>query len=379
MEMRGDAVGRRVSVNESESETTTTSGGAGAGHEAIDCGIGGVPRGLDVAETRTTAQRNQQGGASESETATAVSGGIESEKETRTRSESESASPCFLSLMEALLELLQALVASSTDTASVVLNPSPTSTSGMQICLQLLTDPSPWIRGPTVTLVKVLQDAQPSLFAASVLECKEGLRRLLELVEDKREHIRDTALQVLAKLTEKEKNVQQFLAFEDGFVRLFQIMETEGLADGSSVVADCLQIVNNMVRDNLMTQTLFRELAHLVSHVPRLLSLPVGEADAPTTDNASGSTKFVQKKRSVKLALQLIRFLVANLYEGVPDAKLDEIALRDRAKKSAEMDKIQSFLARQSDLMGAIALVEMLNDGKDDGNDFADKKQPAVA
>ncbi|TMW55378.1 hypothetical protein Poli38472_013269 [Pythium oligandrum] len=275
-------------------------------------------------------------------------------------------------LMEAMLELLQALVATSPTTATALLAPPPsagpttssslrsasmamsTAMSGMQICLQLLQDPSPWIRGPTIALVKSLQQASQKEFASSVLECKEGLRRLLEVVEDKREHIRDAALQVLVKLTEREKNVQQFLAFEDGFVRLFQIMEAEGLHDGSSVVSDCLQIVNNMVRDNLMTQKLFQDLPFLVTHLPQLLSLPSGVSMEDSNGPPSG-LKSTQKKRTLKLSLQLLRFLAAGLHEGVAESRLDELAIRERAMKEAEIPQIQSFIARQSELMGGIA------------------------
>lgn len=270
-------------------------------------------------------------------------------------------------LMEAMLEFLQEIVAKSPSTTSSLLQQMGSSarggkssysmqgapTSGIQICLQLLQDPSPWIRGPTITLVKYIQEAKQKEFAAAVLECKEGLRRLLEVVEDKREHIRDAALQVLVKLTEREKMVQQFLAFEDGFVRLFQIMEVEGLVEGSSVISDCLQIVNNMVRDNLMTQTLLQEMPFLESHLPQLLSLPSRDA-MMDEDGSVTSTKSYQKKRALKLGLQLVRFLVAGLHEGVPETKLDELALREKSRKEAELSQIQSFIGRQIELMGAI-------------------------
>ncbi|TYZ65807.1 hypothetical protein PybrP1_012533 [[Pythium] brassicae (nom. inval.)] len=288
-------------------------------------------------------------------------------------------------LMEAMLELLQELVAAAPATASALLEstdaggsagagaggsafaaePSAPAT-GLQTCLQLLQDPSPWIRGPTIALVKAIQEAAQPAFAAAVLECKEGLRRLLEVVADRREHIRDAALQVLVKLTERAPLVQQFLAFEDGFARLFEIMEAEGLADGSSVISDCLQIVNNMVRDNLLTQTLLRELPFLATHLPALLQLPRRHDDddgdnvagtAALSDGDSGvgpASKSYQKRRALKLALQLVRFLVAGLHEGVPDVKLDALAVRERARKEAELPQIQSFVGRQTALMGAI-------------------------
>ncbi|RLN90479.1 hypothetical protein BBJ28_00021316 [Nothophytophthora sp. Chile5] len=258
-------------------------------------------------------------------------------------------------LMEAMLEILQALVARSPPTALLLLEQPPpqpgqmASTWGLQTCLTLLQDSSPWIRGPSIALVRALQDAQPSAFARAVLECKEGLRRLLEVVEDRHEHIRDAALAVLGQLTGRDKNAQQFLAFEDGFVRLFHIMELEGLGESnSSVSSDCLQIVNNMVRDNLMTQTLLLDMPYLESHVPLLLRLPdVHEEE----EDAAATTR---RKRVLKLSLQLVRFLVAGLYEGRKDTALDELARRDRARKAQDLSRIQSLVARQQALMGAI-------------------------
>ncbi|KAG6608676.1 Vesicle tethering protein [Phytophthora cinnamomi] len=190
----------------------------------------------------------------------------------------------------------------------------PRDTELMEAMLELLqADPSPWIRGPAVALVRALQDAQPGAFATAVLACKEGLRRLLEVVQDRREHIWDAALAVLGQLTGRDKNAQQFVAFEDGFATLFQIMEAEGLAETaagppSGVMADCLHIVNNMVRDNVMTQTLFLEMPYLESHVPRLLRLIGVDGGDEEEEDAAALNR---RKRVLKLALQLVRFLVA--------------------------------------------------------------------
>ncbi|KAG1704945.1 hypothetical protein DVH05_004971 [Phytophthora capsici] len=265
-------------------------------------------------------------------------------------------------LMEAMLELLQSIVGRSPSAALLLLEqpqqkPSALTVApwGMQTSLTLLQDPSPWIRGPAIALVRVLQEAQPGAFAKAVLECKEGLRRLLEVVEDRREHIRDAALTVLGQLTGRDKNAQQFLAFEEGFARLFQIMEVEGLAEtgaspASTVIADCLQIVNNMLRDNLMTQTLFLEMPYLESHVPRILRL----SGIDGGDEEDDSVALGRRKRVLKLGLQLVRFLVAGLYEGAKESALDEMAQRDRARKSQELSRIQSLVARQEALMGAV-------------------------
>ncbi|CAI5727969.1 unnamed protein product [Hyaloperonospora brassicae] len=130
-------------------------------------------------------------------------------------------------------------------------------------------------------------------------------------------------------------------------------MEAEGIADStgtSSVVADCLHIVNNMLQDNLMTQTLFLEMPYLESHVPQLLRASGIEEG----HEAGGGAASERQKRVLKLGLQLVRVLVAELHEGVNDSMLNEMAQRDRARKKHELTKIQSLVARQEALMGAV-------------------------
>ncbi|EGZ04365.1 hypothetical protein PHYSODRAFT_353321 [Phytophthora sojae] len=237
-------------------------------------------------------------------------------------------------LMEAMLEFLQSVVSRAPSAALLLLEQPSTTATATWACAA---------------------GRAAGAFAKSVLECKEGLRCLLEVVEYRREHIRDAALAVLGQLTGRDKNAQQFLAFEEGFARLFQIMEVEGLAEtgaspASSVIADCLQIVNNMVRDNLMTQTLFLEMTYLESHVPRLLRLPGIDGGEEEEDAAALS----RRKRVLKLGLQLVRFLVAGLYEGARESSLDEMAQRDRDRKGQELARIQSLVARQEALMGAV-------------------------
>ncbi|KAF1779754.1 hypothetical protein GQ600_22304 [Phytophthora cactorum] len=229
-------------------------------------------------------------------------------------------------LMEALLELLQSIVSRAPSAALLLLEQPPESS---------VTTPG--------ACKPSLQEAQPGAFAKSVLECKEGLRRLLEVVEDRREHIRDAALAVLGQLTGRDKNAQQFLAFEEGFARLFQIMEVEGLTEtgaspASSVIADCLQIVNNMVRDNSMTQTLFLEMSYLESHVPRILRL----SGIDGGDEEEDAAALGRRKRVLKLGLQLVRFLLAELYEGAKESSLDEMAKRDRARKTLDLLRLVS-------------------------------------
>lgn len=63
--------------------------------------------------------------------------------------------------------------------------------------------------------------------------------RLPNLVlDDDHDHIRYALLCVLIKLTERNPELQQFMAFNEGFERLFVIMQREGMKE----VAPCSYI-----------------------------------------------------------------------------------------------------------------------------------------
>ncbi|KAF4316157.1 hypothetical protein BBO99_00008408 [Phytophthora kernoviae] len=155
--------------------------------------------------------------------------------------------------MEAMLEFLQSLVTRAPSAALLLLEqPQNAATCwGMQTCLTLLQDPSPWIRGPAIAL-----------------------------------------------------------------------------------------------------------MAYLETHVSRLLRLPGIDG----VDEQDDSAALNRRKRVLKLGLQLVRFLVAGLYEGARESSLDELAQRDRARKSQDLNRIQSLVARQEALMGAVDLLRLVSE-----------------
>ena len=73
------------------------------------------------------------------------------------------------------------------------------------------------------------------------------------------EVIRNEALLVLVALTKSDEELQKIVAFEGAFERAFAVMREEGGVEGGVVVQDCLELCNNLLRDNPSNQTLFRE------------------------------------------------------------------------------------------------------------------------
>lgn len=66
-------------------------------------------------------------------------------------------------------------------------------------------------------------------------------------------------LLLLTQLTKSNTNLQKIVAFENGYDHLFEIIKSEGNADGDVVVEDCLTLMLNLLRNNPSNQTFFKE------------------------------------------------------------------------------------------------------------------------
>ncbi|KAI0156433.1 p115 like vesicle tethering protein [Xylariaceae sp. FL1272] len=87
-----------------------------------------------------------------------------------------------------------------------------------------------------------------------------GIPRLVAVLEDRREAIRNEALTLLTYLTPSSPLIQQSVAYQNAFERVFAIIEAEGsLLDGDRIIEDCLIFLANLLRLNPSNQSLFRE------------------------------------------------------------------------------------------------------------------------
>ena len=61
-------------------------------------------------------------------------------------------------------------------------------------------------------------------------------------------------LLLLSALTKANADIQKIVAFENAFDRLFTIIYDEGLSDGGIIVADCINLMLNLLRQNASNQ-----------------------------------------------------------------------------------------------------------------------------
>lgn len=136
------------------------------------------------------------------------------------------------------------------------------------LLLDLLEDFDFHVRRPTACLLAALLRNKLSEVQEAVLVSPMGISRMMDLLTDSREVIRNDALLLLQQLTRSNRQIQKIVAFENAFDRLFAIMSSEGHSDGSIVVEDCLYIMLNLLKGNNSNQAFFREASMIQQLVP---------------------------------------------------------------------------------------------------------------
>ena len=176
------------------------------------------------------------------------------------------------------------------------------SEENLPLLLEFLEEFDFKIRRPAISALNYLLTNCPRTLQAQILNSHTGVSKLMDVLGETREVLRNDALIVLFKLTKGNSNIQKIVAFENAFDKLMEIMEFEGWTDGGIVVEDCLRLLLNLLRNNPSNQTFFKE----GSYINRLLAA----LDITSTETAEYGWD-AQKVSNMLHILQLIRTLVA--------------------------------------------------------------------
>ncbi|GFS04073.1 general vesicular transport factor p115-like [Elysia marginata] len=160
------------------------------------------------------------------------------------------------------------------------------------------------VRWPTVKLLTVLLSNKQKELQEIILVVPMGVSRLMDLLSDSREIIRNDALLLLNQLTKGHGNIQKIVAFENAFERIIDIIRDEGATDGGIVVEDCLLLLQNLLRNNTSNQNFFKE----GSYIQKLK--PFFQLDDEYAASRQGGWS-AQKVTNMHLMLQLVRTLVS--------------------------------------------------------------------
>lgn len=150
------------------------------------------------------------------------------------------------------------------------------------LLLDLLETNDFYSRLYSLQLLTAILDARTERTEECVFTAPLGISRLVAILDDHREAIRNEAINFLTSLTPTSPDIQKLVAFENAFERTFKIIELEGsLSQGGRVVEDCLILLANLLQLNASNQSLFRE-SGCISSLSKLLkstyeSSPDGE------------------------------------------------------------------------------------------------------
>ncbi|XP_028269106.1 general vesicular transport factor p115 isoform X2 [Parambassis ranga] len=167
------------------------------------------------------------------------------------------------------------------------------------LLLTLLEEFDFHVRWPGVKLLTALLKNQGVQLQGIILVSPMGVSRLMDLLADSREVIRNDGLLLLQQLTKGNAAIQKIVAFENAFERLLDIITEEGSSDGGIVVEDCLLLLLNLLKNNSSNQNFFKEGSYIQRMKPWF---EVGD------DNSGWSA---QKVTNLHLMLQLVRVMVS--------------------------------------------------------------------
>ncbi|XP_044537279.1 general vesicular transport factor p115 [Gracilinanus agilis] len=167
------------------------------------------------------------------------------------------------------------------------------------LLLSLLEEFDFHVRWPGVRLLTTLLKQQGPQVQQIILVSPMGVSRLMDLLADSREVIRNDGVLLLQALTRSNAAIQKIVAFENAFERLLDIITEEGNSDGGIVVEDCLLLLQNLLKNNNSNQNFFKEGSYIQRMKPWF---EVGD------DNSGWSA---QKVTNLHLMLQLVRVLVS--------------------------------------------------------------------
>lgn len=198
--------------------------------------------------------------------------------------------------------------------------------SNIELVFDLLDEFEFQTRWTTLKLLNALILNQTQAVQDLILEIPRGVSRLMDLLNDSREVIRNDTILLLNNLTKTNTNIQKIIAFESGFDRIMEIIEGEGsVIDGGIIVEDCFNLLLNLLQMNTSNQNFFKE-ANYIKMLCKYLDLssamgtnnksdqnPLGSGlgNELELDPISTNIWIPQKITNLNLLLRLIRCLVS--------------------------------------------------------------------
>ena len=192
------------------------------------------------------------------------------------------------------------------------------------LLLDFLDTPDFYSRLYSLQLLAAILSARTARTEECIHVAPLGVDRLVAVLDDKREAVRDEAISLLTDLTPTSVDLQTLVAFNGALRRVFGIIIDEGgLAEGARVVEDCLILLANLLRLNPSNQKDFRTegyfgaLSHLLESVYK----------TPDDGHELAQWAAAQRNRNLYALLAVIRLF---LVPGTAGIEQNQMAFFDK-------------------------------------------------
>lgn len=151
------------------------------------------------------------------------------------------------------------------------------SAENVQLLVDRLDESNFYLRFTSIQLLTSLAQTLPAQLQASIMASPSGVTKILQLLSDEREVIRNEGILLLSRLVSSHADLQKVVAFQGAFELLLQIAVDEGGAwDGPSTVQDALDLAAALLEFNTSNQNYFRDSV-CFKQLAGLLGLPEDE------------------------------------------------------------------------------------------------------
>ncbi|KAI9282791.1 p115 like vesicle tethering protein, partial [Sporodiniella umbellata] len=178
--------------------------------------------------------------------------------------------------------------------------------NNVTVLVDILEEFDFYVRYNTLKLLSTLLTNRTKRIQECILTNPMGVSRLVDLLDDKREIIRNEGLLLLIALTRSNTEIQKIVTFQATFEKLLSVIEEQEGISGDIVVQDSLTLMHNLLRYNVSDQIYFRETS-CIQQIPGLLGY-VGDSEADHVPYSFEDWPS-QKVANTVLILQLIRIL----------------------------------------------------------------------
>ncbi|CAO3597206.1 unnamed protein product [Absidia cylindrospora] len=149
--------------------------------------------------------------------------------------------------------------------------------SNVTVLLDILEEYDFYVRFNTIKLLGVLLFNRPKRIQECILMSPMGITRLVDLLDDTRDIIRNEGLLLLIDLTKSNTEIQKLVTFQATFEKLLALIEEQEGISGDIIVQDSLVLMQNLLRYNVSDQIYFRETS-CIQQIPGLLGF-VGDSE----------------------------------------------------------------------------------------------------